>query len=52
MYVFNVLNFNDGNSGINDVIHTFEQPTEEDISLWMCKVKGSLSIVYLVAINL
>ena len=51
-YVFNVLDFNDGNSGINDVIHTFEQPTEEDISLWMCKVKGSLSIVYLVAINL
>ena len=52
MHVFDVLDFNDGSSGINDVIHTFKQPTEEDTPLWMCKVKGSLSIVYLVAINL
>ena len=52
MHVFDVLDFNDGSSGINDVIHTFKQPTEEDTPLWMCKVKGSLSIVYPVAINL
>ena len=51
-HVFDMLDFNDGSSGINDVMHTFEQPTKEDTLLWICKVKGSLSIVYPVAVNL
>ena len=50
--MFDMLNLDDGTFSINAGMHIFNQPTDKDTPLQMCKVKGSLSIISLVDVEL
>ena len=48
---YDMSDLDDGTSGIDDSMHIFNQPTNEDAPLWVCKVKGSLFSIYLADVN-